>query len=154
MSTQPAPYQVANYNVYPCVSLAFSHAIPKQVTISANLMIAEYDVELLSGLQAGHLKRVVASATSAQFIGLKLNKMGKIKNELAQRSIKNPEGYYIQFRIGPKKVNTTVFKLVSSTSQLPKDVKKSVRPPPTRGQHSKEESKEESVESPTEKSNE
>ncbi len=154
VSTQPAAYQVANYNIYPCLSLAFSYGIPKQVIISASLMISEYDLELLFGLQAGHLKRVVTSATSAQFIGMKLNKMGKIKNELAQRGIKNPAGYYVQFRIGSRKVNTEAFKLVSSTSQLPKEVKQSVRPPPTRKEYPKEVSKaehEEIVGSPTEK---
>jgi len=149
INTQPASYQVANYNVYPCISLSFSKPLTTQLTVSANLMVSGTDMELLSGLQAGHLKKVVASASIIQFVGLKINKMGKIKNELAQRNAKHPESFYLQFRIGSRRVNTTSFKMVSSTSQLPEDVKKTVRPPPSKRDYTKETAKTEGTEKST-----
>jgi hypothetical protein len=95
VTTQPADWQVANYNIYPAPSLTFSSAIPTSVNITASLIEGGTNLELLAGLQAGHTKQLQSGVSIVQFTGLKLNKMGKIKNELAQQNLKQPENLYL-----------------------------------------------------------
>lgn len=77
-------------------------------------------------LRAGH--------NSIYFTGLKLNKMGPIKNELHWKKsnkmtagtisyVETNEGEFcLQFKVGTKTLHSDPFKLSSSCSQLPGEV--------------------------------
>ena len=54
--------------------------------------------------------------------------MTKIKNDMKSSNVKM-DTFYIKLSIGQYQWNTSSFKIVSSCSQLPADVKEGVRPP-------------------------
>jgi hypothetical protein len=62
--------------------------------------------------------------------GLKLNKMGLLKQELDVTSLKNLD-FKIRFVTEISSWETTPFKIVSNCSQLPGDLRKIVRPSKT-----------------------
>jgi hypothetical protein len=62
------------------------------------------------------------------FTGLKLSKMGKIKNDLEYAKVPQLESFYIKFVLGNKQASSNAFKIVSSTTMLPKEVREAVRP--------------------------
>ena len=55
--------------------------------------------------------------------------MNKIKNDLQRHNLKKVDTFYLKFTIGSKSWNTDCFKLVSSCTQLPENLREAVRPP-------------------------
>ena len=141
--SQPAVFQIANYNVHPTPIVNFDAPLPAANVLIAYLVDSSSHRRLLNGFQGGKRKVQISQfkllhwkLTNCQllgfeksleagtkviyFTGLKLSKMGKIKNECEYAQIGGTDSFYIQFQIGTKTVNSDVFRLVSSTTQLPK----------------------------------
>ena len=132
--SQPASYQIANYNLHPTPVVNFDVTLPSNGTVTAVLVDGSNHTELPSGFQTGKIvclrvclrnfkgqtRQVEAGTKVVYFTGLKLSKMGKIKNDLEYAKVPQPDSYYIKFVLGNKSVNSTTFKIVSSTTMLPK----------------------------------
>jgi len=129
ISVQPAVYQIANYNVHPAPKVSLESTFPVSLSITVALVETNLNLELKEGFQAGHIRTLRAGGNCIHFTGLKLSKMGKIKGELRQKNIKQMDRFHIRFIIGPKTWDSTPFRLVSSCTQLPKDIRETVRPP-------------------------
>ena len=143
IAAQPAVYQIANYNVHPPPKLTLSKPIETDQDVSVHLVEVTSGYELsgtenslkfpltkipIEGFQAGTLRSFKKGGNSLQFTGLKLNKMGKIKNELRQHHVLKCEQFLVRFRLAAKTWDSVAFKLVSSCTQLPSDLKYAVRP--------------------------
>eukprot|EP01114_Cavostelium_apophysatum_P001885 TRINITY_DN11656_c0_g1_i2.p2 TRINITY_DN11656_c0_g1~~TRINITY_DN11656_c0_g1_i2.p2 ORF type:complete len:128 (-),score=34.58 TRINITY_DN11656_c0_g1_i2:247-630(-) len=77
----------------------------------------------------GEVRVLRAGHDMLHFTSLKLNKMGPIKNGLNwKKTNKMTAEFFLEFRIGNRTIVTTPFKLASSCSQLPREVRKQVRP--------------------------
>ena len=83
---------------------------------------------MTKGFQAGMQIHLASGVTEVRFNGLKLNKMTNIKRELKSHASQQTMDFYIRFVIGDLQLDSDSFKIVSSCSQLPKNVKATVRP--------------------------
>lgn len=85
---------------------------------------------LQGGFQAGEVRVLRAGQTSVSFAGLKLAKMGPIKSELnfANSRVLQSD-FCLKFQIGMTVIHSSSFRLVSSCSQMPQEVRDTVRPP-------------------------
>jgi len=126
--SNPETHQIANYNVYPAPSIALEKGITKTETVLASLVDNHSGVELQEGFQSGFRRIIKQGGNFLVFTGLKINKMGRIKNELRQKQIMKFDSFQIRFRIGSEHWDSTPFKLVSSCTQLPKEIRSKVRP--------------------------
>jgi len=126
--SNPETHQIANYNVYPAPSIALEKGITKTETVVASLVDNHSGVELQEGFQSGFRRIIKQGGNYLVFTGLKINKMGRIKNELRQKQIMKFDSFQIRFRIGTEFWDSTPFKLVSSCTQLPKETRSKVRP--------------------------
>jgi hypothetical protein len=79
------------------------------------------------GFQTAITRSLKPGGNCLIFTGLKLNKMGKIKNELRQHHIMRFDKFLIRFRLGKQTWDSQHFKLVSSCTQLPSELKEVVR---------------------------
>jgi len=126
--SNPETHQIANYNVYPAPSIALEKGISSTQTVVASLVDNHSGIELTEGFQSGFRRVIKQGGNYLVFTGLKINKMGRIKNELRQRQIMKFDSFQIRFRIGNESWDSTPFKLVSSCTQLPKEIRSKVRP--------------------------
>lgn len=127
ISVHPANYQIANYNVHPSPKIVLSKPTPVEHTVNAALVELASGYELDEGFQTPPQKLLKPGGNCLIFSGLKLNKMGKIKNELRQHHIMRFDKFIIRFRLGKFTLDSQPFKLLSSCTQLPPDVKDVVR---------------------------
>jgi len=129
-SSQPAPVQIANYNIQPAPILSISEALTSNETIHVYLVEGTCETALNGGFQAGEVRVLRAGQTSVTFAGLKLSKMGPIKSELnfANSRVLHSE-FFLKFMMGNAVLQSTPFRLVSSCSQMPQELRENVRPP-------------------------
>jgi hypothetical protein len=128
LRAEPETYQIANYNVYPAPALSIERGMPSTETVVATLVETGNMYEMKDGFQAGETKVIKEGGNFLVFTGLKINKMGRIKNELRQMQIVKYDMFFIRFRIGGRYWDSRSFKLVSSCTQLPKEIRSRVRP--------------------------
>jgi hypothetical protein len=127
VGTQPAEYQIANYNVHPSPTVVVSSPLPDNITIYAYLV--EEDKQIFGGFQGGDVKMMKAGLTQVTFTGLKLNKIGPIKNELNLKASQQlNKRFFILFKVSDRTILSQPFKLVSSCNQVPKELRDQVRP--------------------------
>jgi len=127
--TQPAKYQIANYNINPAPAISLEMNFPSQETINAILIETTSKLPVISGFQTGEIRVFRGGSKMVYFTGLKLNKMAPIKSDLSNRNIKVADTTFcIRFSIGSTVWFSDSFKIVSSCSQLPVEIRNSVRP--------------------------
>jgi hypothetical protein len=97
--------------------------MPSTETVNAILVESGTLYEMKEGFQAGETKVIKEGGNFLVYTGLKINKMGRIKNELRQMNIVKYELFFIRFRIGNQYWDSRSFRLVSSCTQLPKEVR-------------------------------
>lgn len=129
---QPACYQIANYNVHPPPKIFLSHSIPATLTVEIILVEDATGLQIRKGFQTGDTKTLRAGGNCVHFTGLKLAKIGHIKAQLRQQNLKQTSGFRLRIDILEKHWDSNPFKLVSSCTQLPENLKESVRPPKRR----------------------
>jgi hypothetical protein len=125
--------------LHPSPSVIFDTPLSTGCVINANLydLATEHEIKTgenslkiennVSGFQAGMQKVLTVGGTEVQFAGLKLNKMTKIKNDLKFHSIKM-DSFFIRFTVDNLVLDSVPFKIVSSCSQLPNELRELVRP--------------------------
>jgi len=125
ISIQPEKFQVANYNIYPSPSLTFEGASKKNHTVYANLVENGTKCVVDGGFQSGDVRVLRIGQNSVGFPGLKLNKMGPIKNVLNHHGSHSVCLFFcIEFKFDSyPSVYSQPFKLISSCSQLPVDLR-------------------------------
>jgi len=128
LRAEPETFQIANYNVYPAPALSIERGMPSTETVVATLVETGNMYEMREGFQASETKVIKEGGNFLVFTGLKINKMGRIKNELRQMQIVKYDMFFIRFRIGTHYWDSRKFKLVSSCTQLPKEIRSRVRP--------------------------
>jgi hypothetical protein len=74
IAVQPEKYQIANYNVYPAPSVAFSVPIPKAVRLIASLIENYTQTEVPNGFTSGNMHEICAGTQTKTFSGMKLCK--------------------------------------------------------------------------------
>jgi len=121
ISTQPAKYQIANYNVFPSPTLNVDTALPKNQTVSAKLLECTTKKCITGGFKTGDVQSVLPGVKAVQFTGLKLNKISVIKSQLSTTYSKEST-FCIQFSIGSAVWESEPFKVVSSFAQLPAEL--------------------------------
>lgn len=127
--SQPAKFQIANYNIHPPPSLLFTQPFNGNATICVQLVDCSSGTVMEEGFQSGDTKFIRAGQNTIYFTSLKLNKMAPIKTELHFRNSKQMNNSFcLLFRIGETKLHSERFRIVSSCSQLPYDVRDQVRP--------------------------
>jgi len=125
---QPESHQIANYNVYPTPIISIDKGLNATETITACLIETTTNYQFQDGFQTGHIRVIKECGNYLVFNGLKLNKMGRIKNELRLQQIMKYDTFVIRFRMAGQAWDSRPFKLVSSCTQLPKEVRSQVRP--------------------------
>ena len=134
ITSQPAKFQVANYNIHPPPSLTIDTPSSSSHTVYMSLVEVTTKRIVQGGFQTGDVRVLRSGQQTLYFTGLKLSKMGPIKEELhIQNTRQLTSDFCIQFKIGSRVFFSTPFKLVSSCSQLPKDIREYVRPPKKSG---------------------
>jgi hypothetical protein len=126
ITTQPASFQIANYNVHPAPILALNVPLPSGQLINVTLIESVTNTEVSYGFQTGFSRTLYPGSKMIYFTGLKLSKMGKIKSDLHDKQL---DTFYLQFNIADRIITSEPFKVVSSCSRLPDDIKEAVRPP-------------------------
>lgn len=103
--------------------------LPKQCTVYTHLIDDTTKTVVECGFQSGDVKAMRAGQSFLPFSGLKLNKLGPIKQEL---NIKNASmldhNFRIQFIVGSQILLTGPFQIVSSCSRVPEHLRDLVRP--------------------------
>jgi len=125
---QPESHQIANYNVYPTPIISIDRGLNATETITACLIETTTNYQFQEGFQTGHIRVIKEGGNYLVLNGLKLNKMGRIKNELRLQQIMKYDTFVIRFRMAGQAWDSRPFKLVSSCTQLPKEVRSQVRP--------------------------
>jgi hypothetical protein len=128
LNNQPACFQIANYNVHPTPSILLSVPLSTQKEVVAVLVESSTNTELEEGFQTGSTRTIRAGANTLQFSGLKLNNMRSIKNEMRNKKLMRMEKFFIRIKLENQTIETQSFKMVSSCTQLPKDIRDAVRP--------------------------
>jgi hypothetical protein len=132
--SQPAKFQVANYNIHPPPSLSIDTPSSSSHTVYMSLVEISTKRIVQGGFQTGDVRVLRSGQQTLYFTGLKLSKMGPIKEELhIQNTRQLTSDFCIQFKIGTRVFYSSTFKLVSSCSQLPKEIRDFVRPPKKSG---------------------
>ena len=88
-TVQPAAYQIANYNIYPTLTLAYNYEEDLPVMIRVSL-VASTGFEFRRGFQS-HTSWTLKHKEEGglvQLAGLKLNKMGALKDEMKAKHLK------------------------------------------------------------------
>ncbi len=111
-------------------------SIPSNETINAGLIETTSRMVVVGGFQSGDVRVYRGGSRMVYFTGLKLNKMAPIKADLGTKSIQliryrddrkdikvAETTFCIRFTIGGKEWLTDSFKIVSSCSQLPSDIR-------------------------------
>jgi hypothetical protein len=132
-----ASYQLSNYNVYPTPVITSSAPLPKQITVHAHLIDENTKTVIVSGFQGGEVKVMKSDTTTLKFKGLKWNKIGFIKAELNKSTGILDRPFRIQFSLGTVTVSTNPFWLVSTTQQVPRELRDEVRPMKKNGETKK-----------------
>ncbi|PRP80719.1 putative pentatricopeptide repeat-containing protein [Planoprotostelium fungivorum] len=132
LTAQPARFQISNYNIHPPPALTTDvRTVPldDNYTVYVHLCEAQQKKIIAGGLQSGDVRVLRMGQTTIYFNGLKLNKMGPIKTEINFRNSRQlSTDFCIRFKLGDRVFYSSVFKLVSSCSQLPQDIRDNVRP--------------------------
>eukprot|EP01119_Soliformovum_irregulare_P012589 TRINITY_DN3276_c0_g1_i1.p1 TRINITY_DN3276_c0_g1~~TRINITY_DN3276_c0_g1_i1.p1 ORF type:complete len:227 (+),score=69.43 TRINITY_DN3276_c0_g1_i1:518-1198(+) len=129
LGAQPAKYQIANYNIHPPPSIFIEKPFDENLTIYAQLVDCHTMTVVSGGFQSGDSRFLRAGQKTLYFTGLKLSKMAPIKTELHLRTSKQMNSNFcLKFKVGEKIILSDQFKLVSSCSQLPADIRDLVRP--------------------------
>jgi len=131
ISTQPANYQIVNYNVNPAPCLALNAPFASNETITAYLVESTSQLVVGNGFQSGDVRVLRSGTTTIRFSGLKLNKMAAVKASMSG-SLPNVKvldtTFRIRFTVNNFCFYTDPFKIVSSCSQLPSTIRYEVRP--------------------------
>lgn len=138
LSYEPASYQIANYNIHPPPELLFNGPIQEQEIFTMILTSQKNNIELYAGFQVSDKRIARVGSTSVIFTGMKVNKMGKIKDDLERFGSKMDETFYLVFKGAGVTIKSKEFRLVSSCSQVPKELRDQVRPPKFSGTKRKE----------------
>jgi len=126
---QPAKFQIANYNINPAPAMSLDGSIPSNETIHAVLIETTSGMIVTGGFQSGDVRVYRGGSKMVYFTGLKLNKMAPIKADLSSRNIKVADTTFcVRFTMGGKEMISDTFKIVSSCSQLPDEIRNAVRP--------------------------
>jgi len=126
--SHPENHQIANYNVYPAPVIALAKGLGASETMTALMVEGSSNYELQEGFQSGHVRVIKEGGNYIVFNGLKINKMGTVKKELRQHQIMKFDFFIIRFRMAGYSWDSRPFRLVSSCTQLPKEVRSRVRP--------------------------
>lgn len=126
--SEPAAFQIANYNIYPSPAIQFDPPLKSAYTISMTLVDHATKVEVHDAFQGGETRRIGEGTRVMVCSGLKLKKMNGIKSELQKANIFHVEEFHLRFKVGNQTLDSPTFKLVSSCTQLPKEIKQVVRP--------------------------
>ncbi len=126
---QPELYQIANYNIYPAPEISFEEELPHEVTVHADLIETESYSVIPQGFQTETSRQMRTGAQLKTFSGLKLSKKRVIKKFLKEKGLlpKNMP-FCIRFSVDNQYWHTRAFKILSSCSQLPPDLRDSIRP--------------------------
>jgi hypothetical protein len=82
--------------------------------------------EVIAGFQTGSTRTLYPGSKMIYFTGLKLNKMGKLKADLHDKQL---DTFFLKFQLGSRTITSNSFKVVSSCSRVPGEIKEAVRPP-------------------------
>jgi hypothetical protein len=77
---QPAKYQIANYNVHPPPAMAVDIPLNTNHTVYLHLVEVTTKIAINGGFQGGDVRVLRGGQQTIYFTGLKLSKMGPIKN--------------------------------------------------------------------------
>lgn len=88
-TTQPAPYQIANYNIFPSTVVAIDRVLPSNQTLFLTLVDSNTREVVKGGFVSGDVRVIRAGSQKVRLSGLKLNKMGPIKHELQVCRLRN-----------------------------------------------------------------
>lgn len=127
ISSHPYSYQIAGYNIHPAPVLNFNElSCLDRPCVEVMLLEVTNNRELKGGFQIGHMRSF--HGNSVQFGGLKLSKMFMIKEELQRYKIPRKGAIFaLRFKLGLKHWDSEPFMLVSNCSQVPKDIKPTIR---------------------------
>jgi len=129
LTAQPARFQISNYNIHPPPALTADLPLEDNYTVYVHLCESQQKRIIAGGLQSGDVRVLRAGQTTIYFNGLKLNKMGPIKTEINFRNSRQlSTDFCIRFKLGNREFYSSAFKLVSSCSQLPQEIRDNVRP--------------------------
>jgi len=137
-SSQPAHYQIANYNVFPSIIISIDRVLSSEHTLYINLVESVSKELINTGFVSGDVRLLRPGASKVKLSGLKLNKMGPIKAELQSKRAKMSNSEFrVRIKLGSKSIYSNPFKLFSSCSQLPEEVRGDVRPTKKSGSRKK-----------------
>jgi hypothetical protein len=131
MSIQPETYQIANYNIYPSPQITFDRELDRDTVITVSLMENDTHSVVTQGFRNSDSSRELRVGVQAKtFTGLKLSKKSAIKSYLKQLKLKKPNQvtFCIRFTINNVHCYSRSFKILSSCSQLPPQLRDTVRP--------------------------
>jgi len=130
--TMLADYQVANYNLYPNLAISLGSCCEKRAQAEISLvMVADGKFNVIpKGIQSGGEKWIEVGKKHASFQGLKFAKMRVIKQEIKKMSsgTKRANEFKLMISINNTHHYTNSFKLVSACTQIPEDIRETVRP--------------------------
>jgi len=127
-----ARFQLANYNVYPAPKVSLSSALEFRC-LGKITLVMKVDGNWRSvpnGIQACGERYLEAGATNLTFPGVKFAKMSNIKSEIKEKFPgKKADFFKLKINFGDNTyVYSSEFKLVSSCTQIPEDIRDLVRP--------------------------
>lgn len=132
IQSQPKTYQITNFNIHPAPCLLFPSLMDQDITVTAHLVQCDETKQLVSkGFQGGDIQILRSGQTRLVFKGLKLNKMNPIKMEMNYQIHKQTQFVFrIRFKVDNNFIFSDSFNLVSNCSQIPSDVRDTVRKRP------------------------
>jgi len=125
--TQPAAYQIANYNIHPKIELNYNltstaDVVPEVVLVEHNL-----NIEIPNAFQSTFTYTIRQQINNVTFQGLKLKKIAYLKAELKTKHLKD-HSFVIRVHVGTKVWESSTFTIVSSCRQLNPNIRCDVRP--------------------------
>ena len=113
---------IANYNVQPDIVIEVNTQVATEKIAKTELVESTTKAVIHKGFKAGDIKPLRPDTKTINFHGLKLNRMGHMKEELSRMQINNKDASFcIKITIDDSVVYSEPFKFVSSFNQLPKD---------------------------------
>ncbi len=131
MSAQPETYQIANYNIYPPPQITFEKELEKDTIITVALIENDTHSVVTQGFRNADTTKELTSGVQAKtFTGLKLSKKSVIKSYLKKLNLKKPNlvTFCIRFTLDNVHWYSRSFKVLSSCSQLPPQLRDTIRP--------------------------
>jgi len=127
INVQPEVFQIANYNIYPTITIYFAVKGTDPIQLSVVLVDCSTNLELSEGFQSNGTYSLPSKGNCIHLTGLKLNRMGSLKKQLSLKTLKNLD-FKIRFTAADLQWESNSFKIVSNCAQLPLEIREHVRP--------------------------